>query len=227
MSGEVDGDGDGDVEGAGGMGGGAGEPEGVEEDESPIYGASCPEETRGYASEVIAHDLKDDATFGQDAFPDPILGGPEGGGCCAGSLKVMSLGDGGSVTLGFGERVIRDGEGPDFLVAENPFEIGGDSDTLFAELARVEVSVDGEEFFEFPCEPGSDESGCAGKTPVLANVRKSPEVDPFDAVTAGGDAFDLADVGLETARFVRITDIAGDDAVFDLDAVTAINGLCE
>jgi hypothetical protein len=34
-------------------------------------------------------------------------------------------------------------------------------------------------------------------------------------------------VGLAEAKFVRITDIEGDEVVFDLDAVAVVNGLCE
>jgi len=47
--------------------------------------------------------------------------------------------------------------------------------------------------------------------------------------TAGGDAFDLADVGLAEARYVRITDrgdLGGLAGVFDLDAVGIVNLEC-
>ena len=36
---------------------------------------------------------------------------------------------------------------------------------------------------------------------------------------AGGDPFDLSDIGVEQAQFIRITDVLGDEVVFDLDAV--------
>ena len=52
---------------------------------------------------------------------------------------------------------------------------------------------------------------------------------PFDVATAGGDAFDLADVGLAEARYVRITDrgdLGGLAGVFDLDAVGIVNLEC-
>jgi hypothetical protein len=54
-------------------------------------------------------------------------------------------------------------------------------------------------------------------------------VDPTDPAVAGGDAFDLAEVGLPRARFVRIrdggtSDYAGVSGGFDLDAVAVVNG---
>jgi hypothetical protein len=60
------------------------------------------------------------------------------------------------------------------------------------------------------------------------------EGDPAtDPETAGGDAFDLGEVGLRQARFVRIVDVTeehygerkwceGDAGGFDLDAVAAV-----
>lgn len=59
------------------------------------------------------------------------------------TLDVVSLGDGGSATVTFAQP-ITDGTGYDFAVFENSF-----SDT-FLELAFVEVSSDGVNFFRFP-----------------------------------------------------------------------------
>jgi hypothetical protein len=49
-------------------------------------------------------------------------------------------------------------------------------------------------------------------------------------VAAGGDAFDLADIGLQRARFVRIRDSGenpyeGTAGGFDLDALAVVNGV--
>lgn len=57
--------------------------------------------------------------------------------------SVVSLGDGGSITLSF-DFPITNGPGPDFAVFENGFQ---DS---FLELAFVEVSSDGINYFRFP-----------------------------------------------------------------------------
>ena len=58
------------------------------------------------------------------------------------SFGVVSLGDGGVATLTF-EYPIADGQGYDFAVFENAF------DDTFLELAFVEVSSDGTNFFRF------------------------------------------------------------------------------
>jgi len=58
-------------------------------------------------------------------------------------LSIVSLGDGGQATLGFAVPLIN-GPGYDFAVFENGF------DDFFLELAFVEVSSDGEQFFRFP-----------------------------------------------------------------------------
>lgn len=71
------------------------------------------------------------ASFGQ---PSDAVGYPDGG--------VVSLGDGGYAIATFASPIY-DGEGFDFAVFEN----GGAS---FLELAVVEVSSDGENFFRFP-----------------------------------------------------------------------------
>ena len=124
----------------------------------------------------------------------------------------MSLGDGGSVTLGFGASAIVDGPGPDFIVFENAFQVSGDPGSVFAELATVEVSDDGQTWFTFPCTASAPPYGsCAGWHPVYANPDENA-IDPLDPAVAGGDAFDLADAGLGIARFVRIRDVGTDDA---------------
>lgn len=219
---------DGGWEGMGGdgaSGGSSGEPI----DEPHTMPMTCPDFTSGFATEVVDHFFGGGQDFGQDAFPEPVLGGPQGGGVTRGSLDVMSLGNGGWVTLGFSPRVIVDGSGPDFIVFENPFYAGGDPQAPVAELGTVAVSVDGEEWYEFSCEPGDAPPypGCAGWTPVAADVTEPESVSPFEPGQAGGEAFDLSDLGLQEARFVRITDLVGDDVIFDLDAVSIVNGRCE
>jgi hypothetical protein len=86
-------------------------------------------------------------TFGS---PSNIIG-PGGGDNTFGVLSlgdgVPSLGDGGSITLGF-DRPIVNGSGADFAVFENGFGSGG-TGFAFLELAYVEVSSDGINFFRF------------------------------------------------------------------------------
>jgi hypothetical protein len=51
-------------------------------------------------------------------------------------------------------------------------------------------------------------------------------IDPLDPTVAGGDPFDLADIGAPLARFVRITDRPDVPGSFDLDAVGIVNAAC-
>lgn len=192
---------------------------------------SCEGEAAQFASYVVDHAFGPGQSNGQDDFPDLVLGPPEGGGCCQGAIdSVVSLGNGGWVTLGFEGNAIVDGPGPDFIVFENAFYVGGNRTNVFAELATVAVSDDGQHWVEFPCTANHAPYGhCAGWHPTLANAANN-DLDPTDPAVAGGDAFDLRDVCLSQARFVRITDRpdlnASLDGVFDLDAVAIVNGAC-
>ncbi len=181
-----------------------------------------------YAAEVVSFEPGDGAGYGAERFPDIVLGPPEGRGTMSGSLEVLTLGYQGEIVLGFGDRVIENGDGPDFIVFENAFYAGGDPEAVFAELGEVSVSVDGEEWHVFPCRHDADGppfDGCAGWTPT--EVFDPWEVYPLDPEVTGGDAFDLSDLGLEEARYVRIRDLWGlGDAPlrgFDLDAVGLVH----
>jgi hypothetical protein len=112
------------------------------------------------------------------------------------------------------------------IVFENAFLAGGNPDAAFAEPGQVSVSEDGSDWKAFPCDPDDlNGTSCAGLTPVLSNPDNG--ADPTAPEEAGGDAFDLQQVGLSEACFVRIRDMAGSGpepmAGFDLDAVAAIN----
>jgi hypothetical protein len=189
--------------------------------------AACSGPGARYVTRVLAHQFGSGQALGQDRFPENIFGPPHGAGCCEGSLDTVSLGNGGSVTLAFGENVIVDGPGPDFIVFENAFRIA--SGSVFAELATVEVSADGAHWISYPCTATSDPYGtCAGYHPVYANPDTN-QINPLDPASAGGDPFDLSEIGVGSARFVRITDrpdIEGFAGVFDLDAVAIVNAQC-
>ena len=149
-----------------------------------------------------------------------ILGGPQGGGLGAGSLHVLTLGEGGDVTLGFDVTIV-DGPGADLTVFENGFLIAG-GPSVFAELFFVEVSTDGATFARFPSKyVGSGSSmgayrGIGGCMPVVADVTTGL-VDPLDPLLSGGEALDLAElaqhpavlsgaVDLGAIHFVRLVD---------------------
>ncbi len=194
------------------------------------------------------------AGFGQSELPGVVTGEPQGLGLFQGGLDVLSLGAGGEIVLEFVDNVVIDQPGVDFTVFENPFLtlVSGVVNSVFAEPAKVSVSQDGILWWSFDdCETAPLVPplypGCAGVFPTLS--------DPFDPATphpsiptetliseligltqqeiflpdgSGGDSFDLADVGLGWARYVRIVDVGparGQDGTvgFDLDAVTAVN----
>ena len=175
-----------------------------------------------FADEVVDYQPGAFAGFGQERFPEIVLGPPVGEGAQAGSLDVLSLGDKGSIVLAFRDVVAIDGPGVDLLVFENPF-VG------WYEYGVVAASEDGEQWHEFACtvdEDSGQAQGCAGSNPVLS--RPENGIDPTDPESAGGDGFDLADVGLSSARYVRITDTgtngyAGVSGGFDLDAVAVVH----
>ncbi len=80
------------------------------------------------------------ASYGADSL---ALGKP------GGTYDVVSLGDGGKAVLTFASPIYN-GPGPDFAVFENGFANAVNPETWALELAFVEVSSDGENFFRFP-----------------------------------------------------------------------------
>jgi hypothetical protein len=183
-----------------------------------------------YATSVESFTPGEGAGYNQAKLPAIVLGPPRGKGESAGSLDVVSLGAGGEIVLGFGERVIVDGPGPDLIVFENPFWPNSDATKAFVELGEVSLSDDGLDWQTFPCDSAGDGrgkfTGCAGVSPTL---EYDPlELVPLDPEQTGGDAFDLYDLGLEQARFVKIRDLrtlepAGTSGGFDLDAVGVVH----
>jgi hypothetical protein len=187
-----------------------------------------------FITSVVEFNPAEEASFGQDKMPEVIEGPPHGGGADQGSLDVVSLGCGGEIIVELGGGGAADGPGPDFLIFENPFEIAGDqSGKAFIEPAEVLVSASGDDWKSFGCF-GDEENplhGCAGINPVLSTPDN--EISPCDAAAAGGDAFDLSEIGLAKAKYVKLVDKTveyygnrlwcGASGGFDLDAMAVIN----
>ncbi len=142
--------------------------------------------------------------------------------------EILSLGLDGEIVIGFEDHLIVDGPGADFTIFENAF-VNPINQKIFAEPAVVSVSIDGEEFIEFPYDEASLE-GCAGTKPTNGNA------DPFDPGQSGGNSFDLAEIGLQKIKWIKIRDITRavlenpdheyyDPTLtgFDLDAVAGIH----
>lgn len=179
-----------------------------------------------FISCVLSFEPGKGAGYGEDQLPQVIEGPPTGAGTSKGSTDVLSLGGGGEIAFGFGGNAIVDGPGADFIVFENSFYIGGDPMSPFAEPGTVSVSDDGQTWVDFPCQKDAyPYTGCAGWHPVISNPDNG--ISPFDPATAGGDAFDLADLGLSRARYVRVRDVSFYGAAptegFDLDAAAIVH----
>lgn len=131
---------------------------------------------------------------------------------------VVSLGDGGTATLEF-SKPFADVPGPDFAVFENGFAAD------FLELAHVEVSSDGVNFFRFPS---------TSLTVASAIIGEGSSVDPSNVrnlagkyTASYGTPFDLAELrnvspllDIQRVTHVRVIDAVGtnDPALASFDA---------
>ena len=138
------------------------------------------------------------ANFGEEAFALGKAGG---------TMDVVSLGDGGVATLTF-DSPIYNGSGPDFAVFENGLHPAQDTTmTLsFLEIAFVEVSSDGENFFRFP---------------AVTNV-------PFDVQLGGFDAMNPSLIHNFASKYEAFygtpfdLDEVEDNALLDKNRITHI-----
>lgn len=205
---------------------GCGAPAQVQEPPS----GTCAEAPSPFATRVVSFTPGEFAGFGQDRYPEVVLGPPHGAGEGMGSLDVLSLGRNGEIVLALGEAAV-DGPGVDLLVFENPF-------THFVETGFVSVSEDGLAWLDFPCDftnAAAGYPGCAGVHPVYSSPDNG--ISPTDPAVAGGDGFDLATLGVDAgfqARFVRIRDTGANfygstSGGFDLDALAVVHAspLCQ
>ena len=183
------------------------------------------------------------ASYGADSL---ALGVP------GGTYDVVSLGDGGMATLTF-ESPIYNGEGPDFAVFENGFANAVNPDTWALELAFVEVSSDGENFFRFPAVTYVQTDEQLGNAGSIVPAQLHNFASKYGAFY--GTPFDLDEVednellNKNRITHVRIVDVVGNidpefaskdseghiindpwptafaSSGFDLDAVGVINDL--
>lgn len=119
---------------------------------------------------------------------------------------IVSLGDNGSAVLSF-NGTIYDGPGPDFAVFENAF------DDVFLELAFVEVSSDGINFFRFPATsttPDTSQIGAFGEVDAthlnnLAGKYRAQYGTPFDLSELSG----TPGLDVNSVTHIRIVDCVG------------------
>jgi hypothetical protein len=126
---------------------------------------------------------------------------------------LVSLGDSGIAVLTF-SHPIYDGTGADFAVFENGFPDPSNPEMAFLELAFVEVSSDGANYFRFPpiCNtPTSPQIPMAG---VYADARRINNL-AGKYISGYGTPFDLSELsgkpGLDINKIthVRIVDVVG------------------
>jgi hypothetical protein len=124
----------------------------------------------------------------------------------AGTQPTVSLGDGGSATLTFSQPIVN-GEGWDFAVFENAFL------NTFLELAFVEVSSDGTNFFRFPATsltPNEVQVGSFGEVDAthinnLAGKYQANYGTPFDLAELEG----IAGLDINGITHIKIIDVVG------------------
>ncbi len=122
------------------------------------------------------------------------------------TLGVVSLGDGGRITLTF-DYPITDGPGFDLAVFENSFN------NTFLELAFVEVSSDGLHFFRFPAISNTQTTTQVGgfgslDTTYINNLAGKYRVGfgtPFDLAELSGNPL----LNIFAVTHVRIIDVVG------------------
>ena len=122
------------------------------------------------------------------------------------ATNVVSLGDGGSITLAF-DYPIKDEVGPDFAVFENSFA------HEYLELAHVEVSTDGVVFVRIPSE---SQVQTATQTGPFMNTQANEIHNLAGKYIQGyGTPFDLEDVSdssginIDSINYVRLVDVVG------------------
>ncbi|MBD80157.1 MAG: secretion protein [Crocinitomicaceae bacterium] len=119
---------------------------------------------------------------------------------------VVSLGDSGIATLSF-DGVVHNGPGPDFCVFENSF-----SDN-YLELAFVEVSSDGINYFRFPAFSETDTATQVGPWGFLeasnlynlAGKYRGQYGTPFDLQ----EMVNIAGLNVDSVKHIRMIDVIG------------------
>ena len=148
-----------------------------------------------------------DPSLGYASLGDSSLAiGPADGG-------TVSLGDSGVAVLTF-QHPIFNGDGPDFAVFENAFRNPGDPAQAFLELAFVEVSSDGVNYFRFPAishTPSNTQIGngdylIASNINNLAGKYVAGYGTPFDLGVLAG----TPGLNVDNITHVRLVDVVGD-----------------
>lgn len=167
--------------------------------DSPLYVGWATGITveRGFVKKSDPNLVVSGSNKASSGTPEDALGFPDG--------NIVSLGDEGNAVLTFASPIY-DGEGFDFAVFENGF-------TGFLELAFVEVSSDGVNFFRFPTHSLTTRATQVGSfgSPVVTNLYNfagkytSQYGTPFDI----SELPDNALLDKNSITHVRVVDVVG------------------
>lgn len=143
------------------------------------------------------------ASYGEEAFAYGIA-----------DNSVVSLGDSGIAIINMGG-YLYDAPGPDFAVFENAFVNPDNDSQSYNELAFVEVSSDGLNYFRFPAQSatqttvqiaGTGEYMYANKIHNLAGKYRVRYGTPFDLNELSG----IAGLDISHITSIRLVDVIGD-----------------
>ncbi len=141
---------------------------------------------------------------------DKAFNGVFGEGESASSLDVFVIGDSEYAIFEWNNKKIINGNGDDLKIFENGFYIGGSNERMSLDLGTVEVSKDGTTWHSFPVSytdvPYENSPigkfGFIGTEPVYINFSEDVLINPALS-SAGGDAFDLTDAGIEKGDYIK------------------------
>lgn len=160
--------------------------------------------SQGFIDTVYSFTPGEGQSAGQSSlyFPENIFGAPsiyaERNIAEIRPEEILSLGLGGEIILGVRNGFISNGEGDDFTIFENAFEINFNK-KMYAEPAIVSVSLDSVEWFTFDFDLDSL-TGLAGTNYTIGNNPNS------EYGFSGGNSFDLGELGLEKIKYIKLKD---------------------
>ncbi len=171
-----------------------------------------------WGSRVVDYQFGTGQNFGQDPlyFPANVLNPPAPNlspfAPAASPQQICSLGKNGYITIAFDTPVV-DKVGADLVVFENVLQYA--NGLRFEEWIIVSVSYDNQTWITFPYDSISG-AGLAGRTPT----------DTRNGYISGGDSFDLAAIGIEQIKYVKLQDATRfqppDRLSAEVDAIAAI-----
>ena len=115
--------------------------------------------------------------------------------------KLVMLGNRGTLVVEVVGGALMDKEGADFVIFTKPTTQFTGETRFVKKPAFVSVSEEMPTgpWIHFPCESGRGFGGCAGTTPSVYSGG-------YNFSNVGGDRFDLAEIGVQKVKYIRIDD---------------------